>query len=102
MLTPEEITATRLELNQNYQVLAYPEEKVCQQTHLTPARLERVLTMQQPDPSDVWTLRDYLEDMLRREKKPFTPFTRLGDHKNNRWFAYATPWRTEKSQRPQG
>ncbi len=55
--------------------------------------LHSVLEMGYPDPANVWKLRDYLEDMLINEGKEVYPFSRLGDHSNNHWFVYDTPWR---------
>lgn len=38
-------------------------------------------------------LRDYLEDMLKKEDKEVYPFSRLASHSANRWYPYETPWR---------
>lgn len=38
-------------------------------------------------------LRDYLEDMLKKEGKEVYPFSRSASHSANRWYLYETPWR---------
>ncbi|HGC9639477.1 TPA: DUF2316 family protein [Streptococcus agalactiae] len=41
-------------------------------------------------------LRDYLEDMLKKEGKEVYPFSRLASHSANRWYLYETPWRYQR------
>lgn len=85
--------ATALELGENFNRLAYPMERVSSETGLSIAEITEVLAMNQPNPSHVWVVREYLEDMLVREGIPVYPFSKLVDKSANLWFSYHTPWR---------
>ena len=97
MLTRAEIKATKEELQANYRRLNQPEA-----TRTRRPRDERWATGrgvkhgEHPDPSDVWEVRDYLEDKLKEQGIEMVPFSRLGDHSDNHWFPYQTPWRKEE------
>lgn len=93
MLTPTEIKNTRKELQENYRRLGYDLAKVSRETELSESAVQAVLEMADPNPGDVWQVRDYLEDMLIQAGKEVYPWSRLADHSANRWFAYRTPWR---------
>lgn len=100
MLTPDEVRATRAELQENYRRLAPKREDVLADTLLSSEELDRVLEMNDPDPSDVWMMRDYLEDKLGEAGIEIFPWSRLADHAANRWFPYDTPWRDARRRRP--
>ena len=93
MLTPIEMRNTAKELQENFKRLNEDLETVLSDLKISKVKLEKVLTMNHPDPSDVWMVRDYLEDKLRERGIEMYPFSRLADHKANRWYSYETPWR---------
>lgn len=93
MLTNNEMQKTSNELKKNFEILDYPVEKILADTKLSATEFDRVLNMNNPNPSHVWMIRDYLEDMLEKEKKEMFPFSKIANHKANRWFRYETPWR---------
>ncbi|SEN01307.1 hypothetical protein SAMN05216431_12016 [Ligilactobacillus sp. WC1T17] len=99
MLTPREMNNTRQELQENYRRLGYQKSLILAQTQMTENELDHVLAMDQADPSLVWELRDYLEDMLLKEGKAIYPFSCLADHSVNCWFPYQTPWRNKKADK---
>lgn len=96
MLTRAEIKATKEELQANYRRLNQPEATVLADLEMNAERLDAVLNMEHSDPSDVWEVRDYLEDKLKEQGIEMVPFLRLGDHSANHWFPYQTPWRKEE------
>lgn len=96
MLTRAEIKATKEELQANYRRLNRPEATVLADLEMNAERLDAVLNMEHSDPSDVWEVRDYLEDKLKEQGIEMVPFSRLGDHSANHWFPYQTPWRKEE------
>ena len=93
MLTPIQTMNTRKELQENYKRLGYPDEQVCKEAELSLDELQRTLEMKNPYPGNVWKLRDYLEDMLKKEGKDIFPWSRLANHGANLWYPYDTPWR---------
>ncbi|MCF1784250.1 DUF2316 family protein [Lactobacillus mulieris] len=93
MLTPEERKNTKIELNENFHRLNYSKERVCRDTRLNLSDLDAVLSMENPNPAYVWKVRDYLEDMLKREGQEVYPWSKMAHHSANRWFSYDTPWR---------
>ena len=96
MLTRAEIKATKEELQANYRRLNQPAATVLADLEMNAERLDAVLNMEHSDPSDVWEVRDYLEDKLKEQGIEMVPFSRLGDHSANHWFPYQTPWRKEE------
>lgn len=93
MLNSIQTENTRRELQENYRRLGYPKERVMQDTQMSEDEIDSVLDMSGAWPSQVWELRDYLEDMLNAEGIEMEPFTALADHGANRWYPYETPWR---------
>ncbi|EGW2153278.1 DUF2316 family protein [Enterococcus faecium] len=93
MLTSKQVDKTREELQENFKRLGYDKDVILQDTGLSRRELDGVLEMSNPDPGNVWMLRDYLEDMLNKEGIALYPWTRLADHTANKWFIYDTPWR---------
>lgn len=49
--------------------------------------------MENPNTAYVWKVRDYLEDMLKREGKEVYPWSKMAHYSANRWFSYDTPGR---------
>lgn len=93
ILTPIQIRNTREELRENYRRLNAGEAEVLRDLEISAEELHAVLSMDHPNPSHVWMVRDYLEDRLRGKGVEMYPFSRLADHSVNRWYAYDTPWR---------
>ncbi|CRH89976.1 Uncharacterized protein conserved in bacteria [Chlamydia trachomatis] len=93
MLTRQEVIHTAQELQENYRRLAYPEERVLADTKLSSRQLQHVLQVNGADFGHVWMVRDYLEEMLQKERKEVYPFSLLADHSANRWFSYEKPWK---------
>ena len=93
MLTAGETKATRQELAENFARLGREKAVVAAELTISLADLEAVLTMQRPNPSHVWMLREYLEDMLVAQGKAVYPFTKLADPSVNHWYHYDRPWR---------
>ncbi len=93
MLTIQEIKDTTFELQENFRRLNYPIKQVTKDLQLNISEVESLLSLDITYPGDVWMLRDYLEDMLKKEGKEVYPFSRLASHSANRWYLYETPWR---------
>ncbi|HGD5121779.1 TPA: DUF2316 family protein [Streptococcus agalactiae] len=93
MLTIQEIKDTTFELQENFRRLNYPIKQVTKDLQLNISEVESLLSIDITYPGDVWMLRDYLEDMLKKEGKEVYPFSRLASHSANRWYPYETPWR---------
>lgn len=93
MLTIQEIKDTTFELQENFKRLNYPIKQVTKDLQLNISEVESLLSLDITYPGDVWMLRDYLEDMLKKEGKEVYPFSRLASHSANRWYPYETPWR---------
>lgn len=102
MLTPREMKNTAKELQENYRRLGWEPERVLADLGITEEELGRVLRMDHPNPSYVWMVRDYLEDMLAGQGIEMYPFSRLADHRANRWYSYETPWRKDVSGKREG
>lgn len=93
MLTIQEIKDTTFELQENFRRLNYPIKQVTKDLQLNISEVESLLSLDITYPGDVWMLRDYLEDMLKKEGKEVYPFSRLASHSANHWYPYETPWR---------
>lgn len=93
MLTIQEMKDTTFELQENFRRLNYPIKQVTKDLQLNISEVESLLSLDITYPGDVWMLRDYLEDMLKKEGKEVYPFSRLASHSANRWYLYETPWR---------
>lgn len=93
MLTIQEMKDTTFELQENFRKLNYPIKQVAKDLQLNISEVESLLSLDVTYPGDVWMLRDYLEDMLKKEGKEVYPFSRLASHSANRWYPYETPWR---------
>ena len=93
MLTIQEMKDTNFELQENFRRLNYPIKLVAKDLQLNISEVESLLSLDVTYPGDVWMLRDYLEDMLKKEGKEVYPFSRLASHSANRWYPYETPWR---------
>lgn len=96
MLTAREMKVTALELQENFKRLGYPVKQIEADTELSSKEINDVLEMSSPNPSHVWMIREYLEDMLIKEGKDIYPFSKLADKRVNLWFSYSTPWRNKK------
>lgn len=97
MLTAEKKMGTAKELQENYRRLNMDKDIILSDLKISESDLKRVLTMDRPDPSYVWMVRDYLEDKLIAKGIEVYPFSRLAYHSANKWFYYDTPWRKNKS-----
>lgn len=95
MLTSTEMENTANELQENFKRLDMDLETVLADLLISEDEFNRVLTMNCPNPSDVWMVRDYLEDKLKEKGIEMYPFSKLADHKRNKWFSYSTPWRNK-------
>ncbi|MFS1663793.1 DUF2316 family protein [Streptococcus sp. zg-JUN1979] len=93
MLTHQEKENTAFELQENLRRLNYSKDRVAKESHIPLDLLDDILEMTSPNPSYVWQLRDYLEDMLLKEGKEVYPWSRLANHAANRWYSYQRPWR---------
>lgn len=96
MLTPIEKRNTAKELQENFKRLNTDLETVIADLRISEDELKRVLTMNHPNPSSVWMVRDYLEDKLKERGIKMYPFSRLANHGANKWYSYETPWRKDK------
>ena len=86
MLTIQEMKDTTFELQENFRRLNYPIKQVAKDLQLNISEVESLLSLDVTYPGDVWMLRDYLEDMLKKEGKEVYPFSRLASHSANRWY----------------
>ncbi|HGD3881471.1 TPA: DUF2316 family protein [Streptococcus agalactiae] len=93
MLTIQEMKDTTFELQENFRRLNYPIKQVAKDLQLNISEVESLLSLDVTYLGDVCMLRDYLEDMLKKEGKEVYPFSRLASHSANRWYPYETPWR---------
>lgn len=92
MLTSQEIKQTSKELKEHYALLNADEEKILKDLIFTKEQLESVLQMKNPNPEDVWKLRDYLEDRLRQKDLYISEFTVLRPGRNH-WYFYDKTWK---------
>lgn len=96
MLTPQETRDESRILTEDYRRLNPDRAQVLADTQLTNEELDRVLMMDNPDPSDVWMVRDYLVEKLEEAgKEPVPMIPKMADHTRNHWFEYRRPWRTD-------
>lgn len=95
MLTPTQIKNTSKELQENFKRLNADLDTVLADLRISEEEFKRVLTMNHPNPSHVWMVRDYLEDKLKERGIEMYPFSRLANHEANKWYFYDTPWRNK-------
>ncbi|MDO4680023.1 MAG: DUF2316 family protein [Aerococcus sp.] len=79
MLNPHEKQITAKELQENYDRLAFPIERVLKDLQWSEEELMDALEVarqQLVTPGDIWKLCDYLEDMLTQSGKEMQPETR--------------------------
>lgn len=95
MLTPMQTRNTARELQENFKRLNADLKTVLADIQISEDELNRVLTMNHPNPSYVWMVRDYLEDKLKERGIKMYPFSRLAHHEANKWYSYETPWRKD-------
>ena len=93
MLTRQETINTAHQLQENFKRLNSDLPTILNDLQISEDELNRILTMNNPNPGDVWMMRDYLEDKLREQGTEIYPFSRLADHSANMWYPYDTPWR---------
>lgn len=77
---------TREELRRNYQISGLAPADILRDLGLDEEQLEMVLELGDGvDPTDVWRVRDYMEEIIIASgKKPY-PYSAL---KVNRWYPY--------------
>ena len=93
MLTHAQTRATRDELLANLDLSGLDRESLGAAVGFDPERLDRTLQMRKADPSDVWLLRDFLDQVIRDRGRTPRPWTVLINHDIARqWFTiYPTP-----------
>jgi len=89
-LTKSELTQTRTEMARNYEQLNMPPSDIQKALNFSPLNLKNVLEVV-PDynPTNIWKLRDYLEEKLKEPGKLFYPFSILT---TNRYYPYEKNW----------
>ncbi len=89
MLTAQEKRQQAIELNENYNALGFPRERILKDIKISEAELDAVLAMDSENPTAVWMLRDYMDEKLREQGKIPRPYSKKG---TNRWFPYKKTW----------
>ena len=79
MLTYEQMSNTRKELQENFKRLGEDKRKVLADLNISECELEAALNMKDTDPVIVWWLRDYLVNNLEQKGIEVYPFTFLTD-----------------------
>ena len=79
MLTYEQMSNTRKELQENFKRLGEDKRKVIADLNISECELEAALNMKNIDPVVVWWLRDYLVSNLEEKGIEVYPFTFLTD-----------------------
>ncbi|PJI95117.1 DUF2316 family protein [Luteimicrobium subarcticum] len=91
MLTSTETARTATELRASYDLTGLTLDEVATDLHLAPAQVAATLDVTPAsDPSDVWLLRDYLDQAVRdagRTPVPFSTLTRANKLKARMWFS---------------
>ena len=94
MLTAQEKTRTQKELIENYNLLHANEQQVISDLCFTKAQLDDALHVCRKgiaSPSDLWKLRDYLEEQINKQGSHCHPFTVLRPEYSKK-FAYQRTW----------
>lgn len=82
--------ATAEELNENYKRLGYSEEKILSDLKFSEEELHNALNVtENTNGYNVWKLRDYLVEKLKKERKEVYPSSIL---KMNIYFPYKKTW----------
>ncbi|MFC4760994.1 DUF2316 family protein [Fructobacillus durionis] len=85
-LNPTERVNTIRELNENFQLLDWPVEKVAEALQTSPKHLEDVLQLKTAFIEEPWILKNFLEKQLLVEGKKPVAFSKLTGDPSQYWF----------------
>lgn len=85
-LKMDQAAKTSRELKRNFEMIRISKQKVLDDLQFTEDQLNEALDVFLAQPSDVWKLRDYIEEKLGNECIPFSIL------KNNVWHKYEKTW----------
>ncbi|MHA7985166.1 DUF2316 family protein [Rathayibacter sp. CAU 1779] len=88
-LNRSELEQTRLELRQNLKLSGWSEQRLADALGFDTERLHEALTIAEPDPADVWLVRDALDAAVRASGRDPEPYSRLTEESRanaERWF----------------
>ena len=94
MLTMREKRITAKELQENYAKLNSEKSQILKDLQFSEEQLEDALAVCKKriaSPSDIWKLRDYLEEKLTGQGKTVTSFSVLIPSRNH-WYSYQKTW----------
>ncbi|MBX8938115.1 DUF2316 family protein [Enterococcus gilvus] len=85
-LTPQQVTNTKKELQENFKRTGLSLEQVAQDLHTTTDVIEDTLNLSVHYIEDPWVLKNYLEDQLDDHGITPYPFTALVGDYHRQWF----------------
>jgi len=89
-LNTREIEQTRIEMAKNFEILGMSPEAVADELGFSSLDFKNALeVVPYYNPTNVWKLRDYLEEKIEEQSKPFCPFSILT---KNIYYPYTKTW----------
>lgn len=85
-LNPEQMAATRRELQANFELTGLTKAQVAAALHISETKLDHLFTLTQQSLNDPWILRNYLLDQVKAQGKTPVPFTALSGDWHRHWF----------------
>ena len=88
-LNRSELEQTRLELRQNLKLSGWSEQRIADALGIHAERVREALANAEPDPADVWLVRDALDEAVRASGRDPAPYSRLTEESRpnaERWF----------------
>jgi len=85
-LNPQQMAATRQELQKNFELTGLSKQQVAKDLQISPVKLERLFELAQRSLEDPWILRNYLIAKVEAVGKTPIPFTALSGDWHRHWF----------------
>lgn len=85
-LTTQQRAATQHELAENLALSGKSSTQVAADLHISPVKLNHLLTLTQISLEDPWILRNYLLDQVAAAGRTPVPFTALAGDWHRHWF----------------
>ena len=89
-LSTREIEQTRMEMAKNFEILGLSPEAIAEELGFSSLDFKNALgVVPHYNPTNVWKLRDYMEEKIKEQGKSPYPFSIL---KNNIYYPYDKTW----------
>ncbi|WP_048001036.1 DUF2316 family protein [Lactiplantibacillus herbarum] len=85
-LNPQQMVATRQELQENFMLTGLSKEQVANDLQISMVKLERLFALTQQSLEDPWILRNYLIEKVEEAGQTPVPFTALRGDWHRHWF----------------